>query len=95
MMGVWIVRTSRLRCQPVQRVVALAVSANLPAEGERGGRVQGTAVGVDIDNGDLNRGVVLRGNETVYMAQLGLDQECESGINVQGNALVAAHLRGT
>ena len=58
--------TSCLGRQPVERVVALTHSADLAAEGELCGGREGTTVGIDVSDGDLDRGVVLRGDQAVY-----------------------------
>ena len=63
--GGMIALTSRLRRQPVQRVVALAHSPNLSAESERGGGGKRPAVGVDVGDGNLDGSVVLRGDKAV------------------------------
>ena len=59
-------RTSSLGSQAVQRVVALAHSPNLTAKSEGGGCRKRPAVGIDVGNGDLDRSVVLGGDEAVY-----------------------------
>ena len=53
------VRTARLRCQSVQRVVALAHSTNLAGESEGGSGRESTAVGIDVSDGNLNRSMIL------------------------------------
>ena len=58
-------RTARLGSQTVQRVIALTHSPNLTAESEGGGGGKRPAVGVDVRDGDLDRSVVLGGDETV------------------------------
>lgn len=57
--------TSGLGRQSVQRVIALTHSSNLARESERSGSGEGLAVGVNIDDAQLDRSVVLGGNETV------------------------------
>lgn len=69
------IRTSRLRCQPVDGVVALAHSTDGAAEREGGHGGQSPAVGIDVDDAKLNGRVVLRGNETVCTTH---ERECLS-----------------
>lgn len=57
--------TASLGSQAVERIVALALGPDLSAESEGGGGGEGTAVGVDIGNDDLDGGVVLGGDEAV------------------------------
>lgn len=59
------VRTSGLGGKPVQRVVTLALRPNLTADSEccRGGK--SPAVGIDISNANLHRGVILGGDQSV------------------------------
>lgn len=59
-------RTAGLGRKTVDGVVGLTLGADLAAERERRVGVQEAAVGVDIANNDLDRGVVLGGNEAVY-----------------------------
>ena len=60
--------TTSLGRQPVQGVVALTIGTDLAAERERRVGVLETAVGVDVADDNLDRGVVLGGNEAVcYM----------------------------
>ena len=59
------VRTARLRCQSVQRVVALAVCADLAAERERRAGRERLALSVDVHYRDLYGRMVLRGDEAV------------------------------
>ena len=62
------VLTTSLGRQPVQGVVALTIGTDLAAEREsRGGR-EGTAISIDVDDGDLDRSVVLRGNKAVWFS---------------------------
>ena len=58
-------RTARLGSQTVQGVIRLAHSPDLAAESERGGGGERPAVGVDVRDGNLDRSVVLRGDEAV------------------------------
>ena len=58
-------RTASLGCKAVDGVVRLAHGADLAAERERRVGVLETAVGVDVADDNLDRGVVLGGNEAV------------------------------
>ena len=60
-----LILTTRLGGQTVERVVALAHCPNLAAESERGGSGKRPSVNVDVGDSDLDRGVVLGGDETV------------------------------
>ena len=46
---------------------------DLSAQGEGGGGVQGAAVGINIGDGDLDRGVVLGGDQAVWEQVWGQD----------------------
>ena len=88
----WLLTTGLCR-QTVQGVVALAHRANLTAEREssRGGECP--AIGVNIDDADLDGRVVLRGDETV--CELWMFSCLPWVKDLQQYSLVAAHLRGT
>jgi hypothetical protein len=85
-------RTARLRRQTVDRVVRLAVRADLATEGEVGAGRERVAVLVDVRNCELDGGVVLRSDEAACRA-VRMPTPCARGTG--RDALVAAHLRGT
>lgn len=66
--------TSVLRRQSVQGVVRLALSANKAGEGVGGGGTSEPAVGVDVANVDLDRSVVLGGDETAGSRAISVTQ---------------------
>jgi len=57
--------TSSLCRQPVHRIISLSLWSHLSTQGEGGGGVQGDAIGIDIHDADLDRGMVFRGNQSV------------------------------
>ena len=57
--------TSLLSSQPVDRVVGLTHASYLTAESDGGGSLEGLAVSTDVSDLDLDRGVVLGGDESV------------------------------
>jgi hypothetical protein len=82
--------------QPVDGIIALSLGSDLAAEGVGGGGVEGTAVGIDVSNGDLDRSVILGGDQAVCNRRSRSDSsKSKSRIIGAKNALVAAHLRGT
>lgn len=60
------VLTARLRSQPVQRVIALTLRPDLSAQSECGRGGECLAIGVDVRDRNLDRSVVLGGDEAVY-----------------------------
>ncbi len=87
--------TTSLSRQPVQGIVTLTVSTDLAAKRERGGGGQGTAVGIDVNDGNLDGRVVLRGDEAVWRRLQSAQQNRIFCPVVYEHSLVAAHLRGT
>ena len=59
-------RTAGLGRQAVQGVIALAHSADLAAEREGSGGGECATLSVDVANADLDRSVILRGDEAVW-----------------------------
>ena len=68
-------RTASLGRQAVQGVVALAHGTDLAAErkGGRGGEC--ATLGVDVANADLDRSMILRGDEAVWSSARALGRE--------------------
>ena len=87
--------TTSLSRQPVQGIVTLTVSTDLAAKRERGGGGQGTAVGIDVNDGNLDGRVVLRGDEAVWRRLQSAQQNRIFCPVAYEHSLVAAHLRGT
>ena len=57
--------TSSLGRQPVYRIITLSLWPHLSTQGEGGGSVQGNAISIDIDDADLDRGMVFGGDQSV------------------------------
>jgi len=57
--------TSSLCRQPVHRIIPLSLWPHLSTQGESGGSVQGNAIGIDIHDADLDRGMVFRSDQSV------------------------------
>lgn len=59
--------TALLGSNPVDRVVRVTLSPDTTADSDSGGRaLDSLAISVDIGNLELDRGVVLGGDKTVY-----------------------------
>lgn len=57
--------TSSLRRQPVYRIISLSLWPHLSTQGEGGGSVQSNAIGINVDDADLDRGMVFGGDQSV------------------------------
>lgn len=71
--------TACLRRQPVKRVIALAHRADLAAKREIGGSAERAAVLVDVRNANLDRCVVLGGDQAVC-AETGIGQSSDEEV---------------
>ncbi|KAK8858709.1 hypothetical protein IAR55_002938 [Kwoniella newhampshirensis] len=78
--------TTLLGGDPVDRVIRVTLSPDLAADGDGGGlALDGLSVGVNVGDLDLDRGVVLGGDESVCAGRVRRKCETAERICVQTN----------